>query len=62
MNPLGSKGVGEAGTVGSLAAIMNAVCDALAELGVRHVDMPATPERVWSAIRAAKQVRPSSAP
>ena len=62
VNPLGSKGVGEAGTVGSLAAIMNAVCDALAELGVRHVDMPATPERVWSAIRAVKQVRPSSAP
>lgn len=51
VNPLGAKGVGEAGTVGALAATMNAVCDALAPLGVRHLDMPATPERVWRAIR-----------
>ena len=43
VNPLGVKGVGERGTVGSLAATMNAVCDALAPLGVRHLDMPATP-------------------
>ena len=50
VNALGAKGVGEAGTVGSLAATMNAVCDALAELGVRHFDMPATPDRVWAAI------------
>ncbi len=54
VNPLGSKGVGEAGTVGSLAATINAICDALAPLGVRHVDMPATPERVWAAIRSAR--------
>jgi carbon-monoxide dehydrogenase large subunit len=54
-NPLGAKGVGEAGTVGSLPAVISAVCDALAPLGVRHLDMPATPERVWRAIQAARQ-------
>ncbi|MFL5284732.1 MAG: xanthine dehydrogenase family protein molybdopterin-binding subunit, partial [Rhodopila sp.] len=54
VNPLGAKGVGEAGTVGALAAAMNAVNDALAPLGIRHFDMPATPNRVWQAIRAAK--------
>ena len=53
VNPLGAKGVGEAGTVGALPALMNAVNDALAPLGVRHLDMPVTPERVWRAIRAA---------
>jgi aerobic carbon-monoxide dehydrogenase large subunit len=53
-NPLGAKGVGEAGTVGALAAAMNAVNDALAPLGIRHFDMPATPCRVWSAIAAAR--------
>ena len=52
-NPLGVKGVGEAGTVGSLPAGMNAVIDALAPLGIRHLDMPATSERVWRAIREA---------
>jgi carbon-monoxide dehydrogenase large subunit len=52
VNPLGVKGVGEAGTVGSLAATMNAVNDALAAVGVRHFDMPATPARIWSAIAA----------
>ena len=52
-NPLGVKGVGEAGTVGALAATMNAICNALAPLGVRHLDMPASPERVWRAIRDA---------
>jgi len=52
-NPLGAKGVGEAGTVGALAAVMNAVNDALAPLGIRHFDMPATPARVWAAIHAA---------
>ncbi len=52
-NPLGVKGAGECGTVGALAAVMNAVNDALAPLGVRHLEMPATPERVWQAIRAA---------
>jgi carbon-monoxide dehydrogenase large subunit len=53
INPLGVKGVGEAGTVGSLSAVMNAVNDALAPLGVRHLDMPATPQRIWAAIRDA---------
>jgi len=51
---LGAKGVGEAGTVGALPALLNAVNDALAPLGVRHLDMPVTPERVWRAIQAAK--------
>ncbi|WP_202909564.1 xanthine dehydrogenase family protein molybdopterin-binding subunit [Alkalilacustris brevis] len=50
-NPLGVKGAGEAGTVGALAAVVSAVSDALAPLGVRHLDMPATPARVWQAIR-----------
>jgi carbon-monoxide dehydrogenase large subunit len=54
VNPLGAKGVGEAGTVGGLAAAMNAVNDALAPLGIRHFDMPATPHRVWAAIQAAR--------
>src|SRR6185437_7277850 len=54
VNPLGAKGVGEAGTVGAMAAAMNAVNDALTPLGIRHFDMPATPNRVWSAIRAAR--------
>ncbi len=54
VNPLGAKGVGEAGTVGSLVVTINAICDALAELGVLHIDMPATPARVWSAIAAAR--------
>jgi len=53
VNPLGAKGVGEAGTVGALPALMNAVNDALAPLGIRHLDMPVTPERVWRAIRGA---------
>ena len=54
LNPLGAKGAGEAGTVGALPAVMNAVIDALAPLGVRHLDMPATPERVWRAIQEAR--------
>ena len=53
-NVLGAKGAGEAGTVGALPAVMNAVMDALAPLGVRHLDMPATPERVWRAIQEAR--------
>jgi carbon-monoxide dehydrogenase large subunit len=56
-NPLGVKGAGEAGTVGALPAIMNAIADALAPLGIDHLDMPATPERVWQAVRAAEQRR-----
>jgi carbon-monoxide dehydrogenase large subunit len=53
VNPLGAKGIGESGTIGSTPAVQSAVCDALAHLGVRHVDIPATPERVWRAIQAA---------
>lgn len=53
-NPLGAKGIGEAGTIGSTPAVVNAVIDALAPYGVRHLDMPLTPEKVWSAIRAAE--------
>ena len=52
-NPLGVKGCGEAGAIGAPAAIINAVVDALAPLGVRHVDMPATPEKLWRADPAA---------
>jgi len=54
LNPLGAKGIGESGTVGSTPAVHNAVIDALAHLGVRHIDMPCTPERVWQAIEAAR--------
>ena len=54
VNPVGAKGVGEAGCVGSLAATVNAVCDALRPLGIRHVEMPLTPARVWAAIRDAQ--------
>jgi carbon-monoxide dehydrogenase large subunit len=54
-NEIGMKGCGEAGTVGALAAVVNATLDALWETGVRHVDMPLTPERVWSWINAARR-------
>ena len=53
LNPLGAKGIGEASTIGSTPAVQNAVIDALAHLGVLHLDMPCTSERVWSAIRDA---------
>ena len=53
-NPLGAKGCGEAGAIGAPAALMNAVHDALAAVGVKHLDMPASPHRVWQAIRAAR--------
>jgi aerobic carbon-monoxide dehydrogenase large subunit len=53
-NPLGAKGCGEAGCAGALPSVMNALVDALAEFGIRHIDMPATPERVWRAIRDAR--------
>ncbi|HEY4252207.1 MAG TPA: xanthine dehydrogenase family protein molybdopterin-binding subunit [Roseomonas sp.] len=53
-NPLGAKGCGEAGCAGSLPAVMNAVVDALSPLGITHIDMPATPERIWAAIQAAR--------
>jgi len=54
-NPLGVKGVGEMGTITSTPTIVNAVMDALAPLGVRHIDMPLTPEKVWRAIQSAKK-------
>ena len=53
-NPLGAKGAGEAGTVGALPAVMNAALDALGPLGVKHIEMPLTPERVWQVIREAR--------
>jgi aerobic carbon-monoxide dehydrogenase large subunit len=53
LNPLGAKGIGESGTIGATPAVQNAVVDALAHLGVTHIDMPLSPERVWRAIRAA---------
>jgi carbon-monoxide dehydrogenase large subunit len=54
LNPLGVKGIGEAGTIGATPAVHNAVIDAVSHLGVRHIDMPMTPERVWTAIQKAK--------
>ncbi|MBO0819674.1 MAG: xanthine dehydrogenase family protein molybdopterin-binding subunit [Nocardiopsaceae bacterium] len=56
-NPLGAKGIGEAGTIGSTPAVQNAVVDAVAHLGVRHIDLPASPQRVWRAINAASPVK-----
>jgi carbon-monoxide dehydrogenase large subunit len=53
LNPLGAKGIGESATIGSTPAVQNAVVDALSHLGVRHVDMPCTPRRVWQAMRDA---------
>jgi carbon-monoxide dehydrogenase large subunit len=54
LNPLGVKGAGETGTIASTPAVVNAVVDALAPLGIRHLDMPLTPERVWRAMQAAR--------
>jgi len=54
VNPLGVKGIGEAGTIGATPAVLSAVVDAVAHLGVRHIDMPATPLRVWTAISEAR--------
>jgi len=54
INPLGAKGIGEAGTIGATPAVQNAVIDAVSHLGVRHIDMPATPSRVWAAISEAR--------
>ena len=53
-NPLGMKGCGEAGTVGALAALANAVQDALWPLGIRQVDMPFTPSRVWAMLQQGR--------
>jgi carbon-monoxide dehydrogenase large subunit len=55
-NPLGAKGIGEAGTIGATPAVQNAVIDAVAHLGVRHIDMPTSSMRVWSAINAARGI------
>ena len=55
-NPLGAKGCGEAGCAGSLPAVMNALVDALSEFGITHIDMPATPQRIWQAIQAGEAV------
>src|SRR5262249_54839245 len=60
LNPLGAKGAGEAGTLGALPVVMNAVLDALAPTGVRELALPATPQRVWRAIRDARRTRPDS--
>jgi carbon-monoxide dehydrogenase large subunit len=54
-NPLGAKGIGEAGTIGATPAVQNAVVDAVAHLGVQHIDMPTSPQRVWRAINEAKK-------
>ena len=56
-NPLGAKGIGESGTIGAPAAVANAVLDALKPLGIRHLDTPLTPERVWRAIQEARAGR-----
>jgi carbon-monoxide dehydrogenase large subunit len=53
-NPLGAKGIGEAGTIGATPAVQNAIIDALAHLGVRHIDMPASPQRVWQALNESR--------
>jgi len=53
-NPLGVKGIGESGTIGAPPTVINALIDALKPLGVDHIDMPATPARVWETIRRAK--------
>ncbi|MDP6760969.1 MAG: xanthine dehydrogenase family protein molybdopterin-binding subunit [Acidimicrobiales bacterium] len=52
-NPLGAKGIGEAGSIGSTAAVQSAVVDALTPFGIRHLDMPLTPERIWSALQTS---------
>ena len=54
LNPLGAKGAGEAGTVGALPVVINAVINALEPLGVRELDMPASSDRVWQAIQSAR--------
>jgi aerobic carbon-monoxide dehydrogenase large subunit len=60
LNPLGAKGIGESGTIGSMPAVQNAVVDAVSHLGVRHIDMPCTPERVWRAVEDARAGRPQT--
>jgi len=58
-NPLGAKGIGEAGSIGATPAVQNAVIDAVSHLGVRHIDMPTSPQRVWRAINAASRANGS---
>ncbi len=53
-NPLGAKGIGEAGTIAASPAVINAICDALSPLGIKHVDMPASPDRLWKQIQEAR--------
>jgi carbon-monoxide dehydrogenase large subunit len=53
-NPLGAKGIGEAGSIGATPAVQNAVIDAVSHLGVTHIDMPTSSQRVWRAINAAR--------
>jgi carbon-monoxide dehydrogenase large subunit len=55
-NPLGVKGCGEVGAIGSPPAVINAVVDALSDYGVRHLDMPASPQKIWSIIRSAPRM------
>jgi aerobic carbon-monoxide dehydrogenase large subunit len=59
-NPLGAKGIGEAGSIGATPAVQNAIIDAVAHLGVRHIDLPATSRRVWQAIQQAAAAAPGS--
>jgi carbon-monoxide dehydrogenase large subunit len=54
LNPLGAKGIGEASTIGSTPAVQNAIIDAVSHLGVRHIDLPCTSQRVWETIRDAE--------
>jgi carbon-monoxide dehydrogenase large subunit len=58
-HPLGMRGGGEGGTTPALGAVVNAICDALGEIGVEHIEMPATPERVWRAIHDATTTSPN---
>ena len=60
-NPLGAKGIGEAGSIGATPAVQSAIVDAVAHLGVRHVEMPATPMRIWRAINEAQDKEPERA-
>jgi len=58
LNPLGAKGIGESATIGSTPAVQNAVVDAVSHLGIRHIELPCTPQAVWRAIQEAKAGAP----
>ena len=62
LNPLGAKGIGESGTVGAGPAILNAIHDAVAHLGINHIDMPATPHRIWRALSRRVDQSPTPSP